>query len=163
MTRYLALACALLLSACASEPDPTLVELKLVAGKKLNPDQNQRPSPMVVRLIELNESFTFENADFFDLYHNDKNTLGPDFVASEDLVIRPGQVKEFKLRMRDTSKYLGLIGAYQNIDKAKWHYLITLDPEDTTRIEIGVAKDRLVKRVRSRLTGKYRHEEAAEE
>lgn len=42
----------------------TKLDLTLNAGDQVNPDLNGRPSPIVVRLLELSNPVAFENADF---------------------------------------------------------------------------------------------------
>lgn len=74
-----------LLAGCSSiSPYSTVTKLnlKLTASDQVNPDLNGRPSPIVVRLIELKHPVAFENADFFSLYERAKESLSPDLVAS---------------------------------------------------------------------------------
>lgn len=69
----------------------------MTADADLNPDLASRPSPMVVKLVEMKSHTAFENADYFSLVGNTKSVLGPDFVAREEaLPIRPGERKQFK-------------------------------------------------------------------
>lgn len=86
---------ALLLLAGCSTLSPysklTKLDLTLNASDQLNPDLHGRPSPIVVRLIELKNPVAFENADFFSLYERAKESLAPDMVASEELELRPGE------------------------------------------------------------------------
>lgn len=59
---------ALALSAGCSSLSPfstlTKLDLRLTASDKVNPDLHGRPSPVVVRLLELRHPVAFENADF---------------------------------------------------------------------------------------------------
>lgn len=80
--------CGLILTACSSTPDPTLLDLTLTASADLNPDLTNRPSPMVIKLVELKSHTTFENADYFALSANTKSALGPDYVAEEVMPVR---------------------------------------------------------------------------
>ena len=94
-------ALALLLMAGCSSLSPystvTKLNLTLTASDQLNPDLNGRPSPIVVRLLELKHPVAFENADFFSLYEHAKQSLTPDLVASEELELRPGETLDLKL------------------------------------------------------------------
>ncbi|MEB0104693.1 type VI secretion system lipoprotein TssJ, partial [Pseudomonas sp. CCI3.2] len=68
-------AALLLLAGCSTlSPYSTLtkLDLTLAASDQLNPDLHGRPSPIVVRLIELKNPVAFENADFFSLYERPK-------------------------------------------------------------------------------------------
>ncbi|OEE75057.1 type VI secretion system lipoprotein TssJ [Vibrio genomosp. F6] len=145
MKKLLPLFLLILLSGCSSQPDPTLIDLKLAASSNLNPDQVGRPSPMVVKLIELNAATTFENAGFFQLYNSASSTLGPDLVAEEEVIMRPGETKDLKLRINDGSKYIGVIGAYQQLDDSQWKFLHTVEIEDRQSVELAITKSSILR------------------
>lgn len=131
----------LLLSACSSTPDPTLFDLTMTADADLNPDLANRPSPMVIKLVEMKSHTAFENADYFSLVGNTKSVLGPDFVAEETLPIRPGERKQFKLRLHPDAGFIGVIAEYRTIDKAVWRYVLQPKPEDFSDIRLALTKD----------------------
>ena len=131
----------LLLGACSSTPDPTLLDLTMTADADLNPDLASRPSPMVVKLVEIKSHTAFENADYFSLVGNTKSVLGPDFVAEETLPIRPGERKQFKLRMHPDAGFIGVIAEYRTIDKAVWRYVLQPKIEDFSDIRLALTKD----------------------
>lgn len=81
----------------------TDLKLTFHVANDLNPDQNQRPSPVVVRLYELNSIAAYETADFIDIYERDEELLGkalvgkqvfkpmvPGETRQEDIVLKPG-------------------------------------------------------------------------
>ena len=82
MRRLISLSLLPLLAAlggCASlspYSDTTKLDLKLAASEDLNPDLRGRPSPIVVRLLELKNPSSFNNADFFSLYQRPKDFKG---------------------------------------------------------------------------------------
>ena len=78
----------------------TKLDLELHGSDRLNPDLNGRPSPIVLRLLELRHPVAFENGDFFALYQRPKEALAPDPVTSEELELRPGESRELKLSCR---------------------------------------------------------------
>ncbi|WP_295465322.1 type VI secretion system lipoprotein TssJ [uncultured Pseudomonas sp.] len=134
---------ALLLGACASQktPDPTLLDLTLKGGEDLNPDLNGRPSPLVVRLVELKNPVGFENADFFPLYDNAKQVLAPDWVAEEEIELRPGESRELKLKVQDDSRYVGIYGAYRNLAGSQWRQVIQLKPSALAQVRLTLGAD----------------------
>ncbi|SEM60426.1 type VI secretion system protein VasD [Pseudomonas sp. ok272] len=130
-----AFAAALTLAGCTSlSPYSTLTKLNLTltASDQLNPDLNGRPSPIVVRLIELKHPVAFENADFFSLYERAKHNLAPDLVASEELELRPGERVELKLSVDGGSRYVGVLAAYRDLSDAQWRQVIALTPGRVT-------------------------------
>ncbi|ROM56915.1 type VI secretion system-associated lipoprotein [Pseudomonas canadensis] len=134
-----ALAALVLMAGCSSlspYSDITKLNLKLTASDQLNPDLNGRPSPIVVRLFELKHPVSFENADFFSLYERAKESLAPDMVASEELELRPGETVEFKLRLEEGSRYVGVLAAYRDLSETQWRYTLQVTPLDATNVDL---------------------------
>ncbi|MDB6050744.1 MAG: putative lipoprotein [Pseudomonas sp.] len=127
---------ALLLLAGCSTLSPysrlTKLDLTLTASDQLNPDLHGRPSPIVVRLIELKNPVAFENADFFSLYERAKESLAPDMVVSEELELRPGERLDLKLSVDSASRYVGVLAAYRDLPETKWRYVVQLMPSERT-------------------------------
>lgn len=139
VVRTATLLALLLVSACASmSPYSSLtkLDLMLTASDQLNPDLNGRPSPIVVRLMELKHPVAFENADFFSLYERAKEALAPDLVASEELELRPGESVELKLSVDPGSRYVGVLAAYRDLPETRWRYVIPITAMEVTRSEL---------------------------
>ena len=115
----LALLAALLsLTGCAAlspYSDMTKLDLTLNGSDELNPDLNGRPSPIVLRLVELKHPVSFETADFFSLYQRPKEALSPDMVVLEELELRPGEQRKLKLSVQPGSRYVGVLAAYRDL------------------------------------------------
>lgn len=129
------LAMLLVLSGCSAlSPfsDLTKLDLELQGSDRLNPDLNGRPSPIVLRLLELKHPVAFENADFFSLYQRPKEALAPDLVALEELELRPGESRDLKLSVQEGSRYIGVLAAYRDLPEANWRYVLTLEPRERT-------------------------------
>ena len=56
-------------------PQPVNVKLTLVASPDVNPDGQNRPSPIVVRIYQLKDDTGFKDADYFALYDKEAATL----------------------------------------------------------------------------------------
>lgn len=104
--------------------DLTKVDLRLVAGGDLNPDDSGRPSPLVIRLIELKSVAGFENAEFFSLYSHEGETLGADLISSEEIELKPGDVQDIKFALKPESKYIAILAAYRQLDKSSWRMVL---------------------------------------
>jgi len=131
----LALLCVVLslLSGCASSK-LTKLDLTLTASEQVNPDLHGRPSPIVVRLIELRHPVAFENADFFSLYGRAEQTLPKDFVSSEELELSPGEQVMLKLSVEEGSRYVGVLAAYRDLPRAQWRFVLALPSQRLTRV-----------------------------
>ena len=133
--------CGLILTACSSTPDPTFLDLALTEPADLNPDLTNRPSPRVIKLVELKSHTAFENADYIALSANTKSALGPDYVAEEVMPVRPGEIKKFKLHLHPESRFIGVLAEYRALDKAVWRYVIQPQKEDFSDIRLALTKD----------------------
>lgn len=134
-----ALTALALLAGCSSlspYSNMTKLNLTLTASEQLNPDLNGRPSPIVVRLIELKHPVAFENADFFSLYEHAKESLAPDMVVSEELELRPGETVELKLSVEPGSRYVGVLAAYRDLSETRWRYVLQLTPAQLTDADL---------------------------
>lgn len=111
----------------------TKLDLTLKGSVELNPDLNGRPSPIVVRLIELKHPVSFETADFFSLYQRPKEILSPDMVAIEELELRPGEERELKLSVDQDSRYVGVMAAYRDLPESNWRVIIPVAKQERTQ------------------------------
>ena len=82
----------LVLVSCATPPPPkpTIIQVSLTVDVNTNPDARGRASPVVARLLELKSLATFQSADFFSLFDREREALGGDLVAKQELALQPG-------------------------------------------------------------------------
>jgi type VI secretion system protein VasD len=139
-TRTLAcMVLGLLLSGCSAlspYSSTTKLELSLTASDDLNPDLHGRPSPIVLRLMELKHPVAFENADFFSLYERPKTALAVDLVNTEELELSPGKQVELKLSVQPSSLYVAVLAAYRDLPETQWRYVIALKPAEINRTHL---------------------------
>lgn len=119
-----------LIAGCAAKPPPippappppkaTVVQVSFEAAANVNPDSNGRASPVVVHFFELKSAAAFEGADFFSLFEREKETLGADFVAREELLLAPGGKQQIERRLDFDTRYVGVIAAFRDLDRATW-------------------------------------------
>ncbi|WP_432443542.1 type VI secretion system lipoprotein TssJ [Pseudomonas batumici] len=147
MTRFKTLASVLvfiLLAGCSAlspYSSETKLNLKLSASDQLNPDLNGRPSPVVLRLLELKHPVAFQNADFFSLYDRAKDILSQDLVASEEIELRPGETLDLKLTVNGESRFVAVLAAYRDLPGTQWRYVIPVDAQQLTKIDLNLDKD----------------------
>lgn len=116
----------------------TKLDLSLQAAADLNPSPEGRPSPVVVRLYELRSADPFGSADFFDLYNDGTQTLGPSMLAHEELEVRPGQTLRIKRKLHPDTQVLGIMAAYRDLDHAHWRELRTLRQGKNNRLRVDL-------------------------
>ncbi len=142
MSRFLpaaAFAAIATLSGCSAlspSSDLTKLDLSLQGSDQLNPDLNGRPSPVVIRLLELKHPVAFDNADFFSLYQRPKEALSPDLVIQEELELRPGEQRDLRLFVQEGSRYVGVLAAYRDLPESNWRFVIPMQHKAQNRIEL---------------------------
>jgi len=82
-TVFLLAGCAALMACSTPPPKPQPVNLKLniTASADVNPDAQNRPSPVVIRIYQLKDDAAFKGADFFALYDKEEATLAAALVS----------------------------------------------------------------------------------
>lgn len=125
-----ALVSIMLLAGCqamyATFPPSTKLHFK-VAGD-INPDLENRPSPVIIKVYELASKTVFESQDFFALYDNPEAVLRTDLLKKDELVFEPGQRNEYKMALQPATKAVALVAAYRDIEGARWRAVVDVKP-----------------------------------
>jgi type VI secretion system protein VasD len=79
----------------------------------INPDDKKNPSPLYIRMYELKSSRKFDRADFLSIYERDKEVLGTDFIAKQELKrLIPGESRKEYFVLNKETKYIALFGEF---------------------------------------------------
>jgi type VI secretion system protein VasD len=119
------------LTGCASgpkPPKPTIVSATVQTAAGANPDMRKRPSPLVIRVYELKSAAAFEASDFLSLYDRDQATLAAEMSGREEFILRPGESKPWEKTVAPDTKFIGIIAAYRDIERAHWKDIVALKP-----------------------------------
>lgn len=139
----------LFLSGCSSSPDqPELTPLvaarsintKVLVSGQVNPDDEGRASPIVIRLFELKNLGTYNQSDFYGLFENYKSVLGSDLLASEQIHLKPGEIRTIKHDTVPGTQYIAVVAAFRNIDQAVWKNSIAISAGNSAQIMLFVDK-----------------------
>jgi type VI secretion system protein VasD len=119
-------------------PPPSVIEISLAVAADVNPDARERASPLVARLFELKTLAAFDGADFFALTEHDKDTLGPDLVAKEELLLQPGEQRTFKRTLDPATRFVAVVAAYRDIERARWRATMPVALNQTMPVTLSV-------------------------
>ena len=131
------------LGGCGSAPPkkpPTLVQAAITVAANVNPDAGGRPSPVVVRLLELKNLDAFQSADFFSLSERGKETIGAELLATDEMVLRPGEQRRFERPLQDDTRFVGVIAAFRDLDRARWRAAVPVRLNQTMTVTIDVGR-----------------------
>ena len=134
--RILVVVAALLIAACSSPPKPTTVAATLQAGSAVNPDLRKRASPIVIRVYELKSAAAFEAADFVSLFERDQATLAAEMAGREEFILRPGESKPWQKTLAPDTKFIGVLAAFRDIERARWKSIVAVKPNAKNQISI---------------------------
>ncbi len=146
LLRLLATAALATLAACggapAKEDKPPAPAPVLRVAVAATADTNRGPAgqalPIVVRLYELKAQGAFSGADFFSLYDREAKTLGGELIAREELTLTPGQARQIVKPLDPQVRYLGVLGAFRDIDRADWRALVPLVAGQDNNLDVAV-------------------------
>jgi type VI secretion system protein VasD len=135
---------AVALASCAGKPPkeeekpPPVLRVSLAAETDANRGPGGRALPIVVRLYELKAQGAFSGADFFSLYDREAETLGGELIAREELTLAPGQTRQIQKNLDPQTHYLGILGAFRDIDRAAWRSLVPVAEGRDIDVEVAV-------------------------
>ena len=149
--RWVAIAMLAALAACASgPPKPTKARMTVIAQADVNPDASGRPSPVVVRVYQLQQDAKFANADFFALFDDEQQALGADLLARDEITLAPGERKEVQVEVKGEAKFLGAVAAFRDIRNSQWRVVQAapkkglLDVFKKDGVQVSVARAKVI-------------------
>jgi len=120
--RALLAAPALMLGGCSIfGTSRTELVLQITVGARVNVNELDQPSPVVLRLYDLKVAEGFLGADFFDLYDRETTRLGGDLLGRTETILVPGRnVEQARRTVPEEARFLGAVAAYREIEGADW-------------------------------------------
>lgn len=117
---------------------PATLSTTVLASAQVNPDARRRPSPVVVRVFELKAPTLFEQADFVSLFEKDQAVLAAEMVSREEFVLRPGESKPINKPLSPDTKFIGVMAAFRELERARWRAVVPVVPGKKNVLEIGL-------------------------
>jgi len=123
----------LLQTACTIvKPIPDQFSILINTASDLNPDNEGRPSPLVIRIYELNDDKMFKDKDFFDLYDNDSDVLEKTLLKKQEMELNPNESRKLDLILDEKTTHIAFLAAYRDIDNATWRESIQIKSKKST-------------------------------
>ncbi|NQZ06111.1 MAG: type VI secretion system lipoprotein TssJ [Algicola sp.] len=126
------------------EPDEIKFSFKIISSANQNPDHNGRPSPLVLRVYQLSDETLFKNSDFYDLYDDDIKVLGRSLKHKDEFSIPVGQTSTNNLTIHPQTRFISILGGFQDLDNAKAKLSFTIDPKEPEPLCIRIEEKSLV-------------------
>lgn len=91
----------------------TDLKLTFQVSSDINPDDNNRPSPVFVRFYQLKSTTAFDKADFIDIYERDKEIFGGDIVNKQTLKpLVPGETRTERLVLEPGTRAIAIYAEF---------------------------------------------------
>jgi len=136
---------ALLISGCSSTPEkpkiaPMNMSTKITVSAQVNPDVDNRTSPIVIRIFKLKSLGNYNESDFFGLFENYESELGSDLLSTEQIHLNPGDIRTLKHKAVPEARYFAVVAAYRDINQAIWRDYVSLPAGKATQVLVIVDK-----------------------
>jgi type VI secretion system protein VasD len=127
-----------LLAACSSAPPPKevkpcdvqMVTLYIYSADNINPNDQGKPRPVVVRLYQLKSEVKLQNAQYDDVLLKDKEVLGDDVVKVDEVEVYPNDLVRVKFERSKEASSLGGVALFHGPKGHSWqtYYQFPLMP-----------------------------------
>ncbi len=123
----------------------TSADLNFTAHSNVNPDQDDRPSPIVIRVLKLGDVRQFKREDFLNLYEDAGNRLGKDLIDTVILKeLAPGESRTEHLTLTPDVRYLGLLAEYVQYQRANPILVVPIQDHSSNAFDIDIERLSLV-------------------
>ena len=117
----------------------TDLKMSFKVDSNINLDENNNPSPLFIRLYELNSPNMFSKADFINLYDRDKDALGASMVNKQILKrLKPGEDSKLKLVLDKETKYVGLYAEFLNYKNSEYKLVFPVVANNVIRTSVKI-------------------------
>ena len=122
----------------------TATELTIIASPDLNPDQDGRPSPIIIKVFALTDDRQFKREDFLSLYEDPTERLGSDLISSYELKeYSPEESRKEVVPLTPETRFIGIMAEFIQYDRAKSLLILPITPHKTTKYTIRAERLRI--------------------
>ena len=111
-------------------PSPEPLKINLRASARLNPNERGEALATVVRVYQLKGTGKIGGASFDDLLDHDKETLGEDFVAVQEVTVSPGATMDPPLVRNGDATHVAVVALFRRPVSTTWRAIEKLPPAD---------------------------------
>ncbi len=113
------------------EPDKCklqMVDMTLIGSERINQTESGEPRPVQVRIYQLATDVRLNNANFRDLWKDDKNTLKEDLIKTEELTVYPDSRTDVKFERDEKAMYIAAVALFRTPKGRSWYTVLELPP-----------------------------------
>jgi type VI secretion system protein VasD len=110
--------------------------IAIEAAPDANPDPRGRPSPVVLRIYELDAISSFNSADFVGLFEREQATLGTSLLARQELQLTPGQSSQSQMTLKPGTRFIAVAAAFRDLERANWRATLDVQGQSNRSIKV---------------------------
>lgn len=127
--RYLLiLGCIVLLQSCKTY-DVMTAKVNVNSAIFLNPDINNKASPVAITLYQLSSPYPFNQLKYQQISNINEPSLSTSLLDMQTFIIRPDEDRLIPINLIKDAEYLGIVTAFSDIEHARWKALCKLNTE----------------------------------
>lgn len=105
-----------------------VVDMTVLASPRLNPTVLGDPRPVQLRIYQLATDVRLNNANFVDVWKDDKKTLREDIIKMEELSIYPDSRTDIKFERDERALFVAAVALFRNPKGRSWWTIFELPP-----------------------------------
>jgi len=105
-----------------------LVDMTILASERLNEAENGDSRPVQLRIYQLATDVHLNNADFHQVWKEDKAALGEDLVKVEELPVYPRSRTDIHFERDERALYIAAVALFRNPRGRTWYTVFELPP-----------------------------------
>jgi type VI secretion system protein VasD len=113
---------------------PVPYAIMLSADPQVNPDTNERPSPIQVNVYELKSPGNFQSRDYYALTGDPQTALGKDLLNTDQVIVKPGETQTVERPGNPDARVVGIVAGYRDLENSQWRLVIPLPEAQNTNI-----------------------------
>lgn len=124
------------------EPEPCnqqVVTLNLYAADNINPNQDERPRPVVVRLYQLSNDLRMLNAKYDGILLKDAEILKDDILKVDEVEVFPNDLVEVKFERLPEATLLAGVALFRSPQGQSWKTYYAFPPMPNAPAACGAA------------------------
>ncbi|BCG65726.1 MAG: type VI secretion system protein VasD [Methyloprofundus sp.] len=122
------------------DTEPLAITTQVAVSAMVNPDINNRASPIVVRIYELQSLGKYTESDFSELFEKYESILGAELIRSEQYHLNPGDNRILKEDLAAGTEFIAVVAAYRDLNQAIWRDATVIPADKTTKLFVFVDK-----------------------
>ena len=113
------------------EPDSCklqIVDMSILTGPKANPTESGEGRPVQTRVYQLASDIRLNNADFMDIFTDDKKALADDIVKVQEFPSFPDSRQDIRFERDEKALYVAVVSLFRSPKGRSWYTLFELPP-----------------------------------